>query len=157
MKHKKEEYRVGIGSSLVLMILVVLAMTALGLLALGSARQTEAQTARNLEASLSYYEAAARVQSALADIDGIIVEHELSASDAPLDESLFAGIAAEGVEWSRQGDALGFTINEDAGAGRTLVVKGDIPGEGGERFRLYSHTLIAAINDDDDDFLLIGE
>ena len=47
MKKQDSQQRVGIGVSSVLMILVVLAMTALSLLALGSARSNESMTSRN--------------------------------------------------------------------------------------------------------------
>lgn len=70
MSSMKADYRVGVGASSVLMILVALAMAALGLLAFGSARMTETLTRRNVDVSAAYYEAAAKVQEKLCEIDG---------------------------------------------------------------------------------------
>lgn len=153
MKERKTDYRVGIGSSSVLMILVVLTMTALGLLALGSARQTEKQTRRNLEASLGYYEAAARVQRALADIDDAIAEY----GETGATEQQYAERTPESVEWSQDNGTLAFTITEDAGDGRTLVAEGETGAEGDGRYVLKSHTLISSYVEDTQDLRLIGE
>ena len=49
MKKQENQQRVGVGISSVLMILVVLAMTALSLLAFGSARSNDSMTRRNAD------------------------------------------------------------------------------------------------------------
>ncbi len=157
MKHRKLEHRVGIGSSLVLMILVVLAMTALGLLALGSARQTEAQTQRNLSASVDYYAAAAQAQAELADLDSAAAELLSSGASLPFEPDMFEGKVNERIEWTQNGDVLCFTLKEDAGAGRVLIIKGEVPGKDGARYILTSHALSASTLDEDNDLQLIGE
>lgn len=157
MKSDKSRPRAGVGSSSMLMILVALAMTALGLLALGSARQTEAHTARNLQASLGYAQAAARVQQRLADIDEAAAEYAelmLVAADAI---EWFEARAIEGVEWSLEGEGVSFVITEEAGDGRAIVATGKLLSGGKARYRLTSHAMTVQQNEPERSILLMGE
>lgn len=150
----KSEYRVGIGASSVLMILVVLAMTALGLLSLGSARQTEAQTERNLQTTVAYYEAAARIQQKLLLI-GEAAREYAAQEGAP--DSWFDTHAIDGVQWTQSDATVGFMLSEPMDDEHVIAARGVLGG--GARPTLTQHTLISTkpLGDDAGELELLGE
>lgn len=156
MNRAKADYRVGVGASSILMILVVLAMAALGLLTFGSARDTEALTGRNVNLTVAYYEAAARVQQKLAMIDEAVLKYRLEGGAEP-DETQFEGVAG-GVEWYTEGASLCFLIRQDAGAQRELTVRGKVLMTGDARYELSEHTLGSSAPSDSETMItLMGE
>ena len=81
MKKQDSQQRVGVGVSSVLMILVVLAMTALSLLAFGSARSNESMTRRNADVGTAYYVAADQAQRTLAEVDALLLTGQQQGAD----------------------------------------------------------------------------
>lgn len=72
MSKPKTEYRVGVGASSILMILVVLALTALSLLSFSGARHAEVMAKRNVDMVTAYYAATAEAQEKLAVLDSML-------------------------------------------------------------------------------------
>lgn len=144
MKARKQqtEYRVGVGASSVLLILVVLAMAALALLSFGSARNTEALTNRNIEMTQAFYEASAEVQRRLAAIDQAVLEYREQSSDVQMDENWFSAYGTQ-AEWQQADDGMHFTIIVPAGAQRVVRATGTAFPTGDERYTLLSHTLFS--------------
>lgn len=156
MKRKKAEHRVGIGASSVLMILVVLALATLSLLAFGSAKSTEALTRRNVEMACAYYEAAARTQEKLMQIDQAVLDYRRQGTGA-LDAAWFDAypIAAQ---WDETEDGLCFTLLTEAGEGRVLCAAGVVHEQGTARYTLNKHVLISDASEDTERYLnLIGQ
>lgn len=155
MNRDKSEYRVGVGASSVLMILVVLALTALSLLALSSARNTEALAKRNQQMVTDSYEAAADAQLRLMEADQWL----LAAREASADEAAFAQALADTLP-------AGFTLAEgrfsfqtDAGDGRHIAVSATITpyGQAGPRYAVTQHRTVGAPERDEPYYTLIGE
>ena len=151
----KSDYRMGMGASSVLMILVVLAMTALGLLSLGSARQTEAQTKRNLQTTLHYYEAAADVQKALAELDEAL--YELQADGESLDTATLATRMPHTTFRTEADGSMTFELLMPAGDEHQLVVRGDILAANGARYAVNEHALVSTYVAPEQTLTLIGE
>lgn len=137
MTQKKQEYRVGVGASSLLMILVVLCLATLAILSYLSAATDEKFTLREVEMAEGAYAAEARAQEALAALDGLLLDETNGADAEALSEALSgAGFDAE----AEAGDAL--RLSFDAGADRALVVRVRVrpeAGEGGARFQLLEH------------------
>ena len=154
MSREKGEYRVGVGASSVLMILVVLALTALSLLALGSARNTEALTRRGQQMVVSYYEAAADAQLRLMAADQWLLTARKSAVDEAGYRQALAETLPEGFALTEEGFA--FTL--DAGNGRRLAVEARITplAESGARYVVTRHQSLGTPNDDAPYYDLIG-
>ncbi|MEG1570150.1 MAG: hypothetical protein RSC40_08170 [Clostridia bacterium] len=142
MSKAKTEYRIGTGSSSVLMILVVMAMAALSLLAFGSARNTKALTERNVQMSVAYYEAAARIQEKLALIDETLFEYaEKNAGNLP-DLVWLTEQKVANAEWTAQDEMLFFTLTEDTGEEHAVVASGKLGKAGEKRYELLEHKLV---------------
>ena len=135
---QKTEYRVGVGASSILMILVVLSLTALSLLSLSSARNNQALSDRNLSMTVQYYEAAAAAQRKLAAMDAILAQHAGAAFTLA---DWQAVLEAEGLTDVRLTDSLDFAFTVDAGAGRTLAVEGTLTPDALPRYHLTCHEL----------------
>lgn len=137
MKKQDSQQRVGVGVSSVLMILVVLAMTALSLLALGSARSNQSMTQRNATVGSAYYVAADRVQKTLAEVDAVLLEGRENAADLFWYE--LQGL--ENVTWEEDEDGITFRFSEDTGEGHAISVCGRVL-DGDERYQLIEHRLV---------------
>lgn len=135
---QKTEYRVGVGASSILMILVVLSLTALSLLSLSSARNNQALSERNLGMTVQYYEAAANAQRKLAAMDAALEKHAGTLFSRAAWQSIFD---AEGLTDVSLTDELTFAFTVDAGAGRTLAVEGTLTPNTQPRYRLTCHEL----------------
>lgn len=96
----RQEYRVGTGASLMLMIVVVLMLAVLGMLAFSSAQAGRRQIDRNVRSVTAYYEADARAERALAQLDALGEE----AADV---------LAADGIALAREGDAWTYAVRVD--------------------------------------------
>ena len=70
MKHR--EYRIGPGAASLLLVVVVVSMSALGLLALINARGDQKLTERGVQFAQAEYEASARAERRLAELDGVL-------------------------------------------------------------------------------------
>lgn len=157
-KKSKGEYRVGVGASSVLMILVVLAMTALGLLSLGSARQTEAQTKRNLQTTIDYYTAADSAQAAIARIDGAAADYAAQGGGEPFDRLWFSAYDIDARFTDEQDGVVGFTLTLPAGDEHELTVKGTVSPTGSPRVNVSVHALATIYTPPQGDgLLLMGE
>lgn len=153
MKKQDSQQRVGIGVSSVLMILVVLAMTALSLLALGSSRSNESMTTRNADVGASYYVAADQVQRKLAQIDEVL----LAGRQENADMAWYQTQAPEGVEWEETDEGLTFTFTTDAGNDLAIYVSALVT-DGPQRYLLREHRIIdTASYGFDDYFVLMGD
>lgn len=133
MRKPRTELRLGIGASSLLMILVVLALTALAMLSLGGARNTEALTARGVDMTVGYYEAAARAQERLAALHAWLIAQE--DNDVPPPDAL-------GVTLTRDGGRVIFAFREDAGYERAIAVEGVYDPGASPSLRLTRHALI---------------
>lgn len=158
MNRNRPDYRVGVGASSVLMILVVLAMAALSLLAFGSARDTEALTLRNVEMSAAYYEAAAGVQRKLALIDEAVLEYRQSHPGEELDPDWFSALGLQGVEWRAEDGGLSFSITAAAGGSRAISAQGQALTGDGPRYKLTGHAAYdAGAREEPQTLTLMGE
>ena len=139
----KTEYRVGVGASSILMVLVVLALTAVSLLSFQSARNADVLTKRNLQMTLAYYQASAKAQEKLAGMDALLAEI-LEDSGIPTEEDL-AGHAEqlemEEFEVWLEGEGMTFSFVEDAGYQRRLEVGGILAEDDGMRFQITKYML----------------
>lgn len=134
----KQDYRIGIGASSILLILVVLALAALSLLSLGSAKNNAALTERNLNMTLSYYQAAAKAQRTLAMMDSLVSDRSVQNLTAEEWTTLFSAHGLNGITVS---DGMAFSFSIDAGAERILVVEGKFSPQGTPRLTLTRHEL----------------
>ncbi|MEA4999990.1 MAG: hypothetical protein VB087_11435 [Candidatus Limiplasma sp.] len=140
----KAEYRVGVGASSILMILVVLSLAALSLLSLQAARTNAALTERNLRMTLAYYDAAAEVQRTLAAMDQRRSELDLT---SPEGIAAFRTFMMSCALPATLRDDLSFTLLADADADREIVTEGVVtPGESGS-IALTRHTLRSTLTD----------
>lgn len=156
MKREKADYRVGIGASSILMILVVLALATLSLLAFGSARNTEALTRRNVEMTCAYYEAEARSQEQLMRIDQAVLDF-CQREDGVLEPAWFDQYEIP-AQWEKTEDGLRFTLTTDAGDGRLLRTVGLVHAEADKRYTLERHVLVSDDMDEMQPYLnLIGQ
>lgn len=156
MNREKSEYRVGVGASSVLMILVVLALTALSLLALSSARDTEALSRRNQSMVVDYYEAAADAQLRLMEADQWLAAARAAADGGVDFEQALADALPEGFSLTD----YGFAFQQSAGDDRVILVEADIapPGQPGPRYTVTRHQSIGtAPFASENEFTLIGE
>lgn len=69
MNTSKQEYRMGVGASSILMIFVLLSLTTLGVLSFASARADWTLTMRRQEQVQTYYGSSAEAQRRIAEID----------------------------------------------------------------------------------------
>ncbi len=132
------EYSIGIGASSILLILVVIALAALSLTALGSARNNAALSDRNLEMTLAYYTAAAQAQRTLAAMDAVIAEYAIASTDVDALRTLFA---FHGLSDVNVYSNYTFTFFINAGAQRILEVGGILSPGQETRYTLTRHTL----------------
>jgi len=155
VKKQDSQQRVGVGVSSVLMILVVLAMTALSLLAFGSARSNESMTRRNADVGISYYVAADQVQRTLAQVDEKLLLGQQQAADL----AWYEAEAPEGVTFEETEEGLTFSFTTDIGNDLGIYVLG-VAAEGAERYRVVEHRVVENIDygfDGGDYIMLMGE
>ena len=153
MKKQDSQQRVGVGVSSVLMILVVLAMTALSLLAFGSARSNESMTRRNADVGASYYVAADQAQRKLAQIDELLLKAQQESADL----AWFEEHASEDVTFEEGEEGISFSFTTDAGNELALFVRGIVT-DGPQRYLLAEHRIIDNSSTMGDDyFVLMGD
>lgn len=138
---QKPEYRVGMGASSIMMILVTLALAALSLLSFYVARSSAALSQRNRDMVVSYYRAAAEVQRTLAELDEAFTPEAL-AWRAALDRIDSAPPQVERRLVLLDGGS--FRITVDAGGGRELAVEGTLNPATESGVTLKRHQLISA-------------
>ena len=156
----KTEYRVGVGASSILMVLVVLALTAVSLLSFQSARNADVLTKRNLQMTLAYYQASATAQEKLAGMDNLLAKLQKD-NGVPTEESLASlaeQLEMEEFEVWLEGEEVAFSFVEDAGYQRRLEIKGVVPTNGADRYQVTKYMLTSDPEEDDGDlqFQLIG-
>lgn len=155
----KSEYRIGVGASSIVMMLVVLSLTAMCLLAFSSARNTKTLISRAQSMSVEYYRAADEAQRRFAALDQKLLELR---EKPDIDDKAFkkALRSLEGYEIAFN-DAITFSFELDAGEERYLLVEGTISDltASGERCRITKHTLVdAGSGFETDEYLdLIGD
>lgn len=153
MKKQENQQRVGVGISSVLMILVVLAMTALSLLAFGSARSNESMTQRNASIATSYYTAADQVQQKLAQIDAVLLKGQAEAADILWYEEN----SPEGVSWEEAMEGIIFSFSVETDYQQAVSLQGLVT-EGPQRYRIIAHQVVDSREMlDDNYFLLMGD
>ena len=147
-KRVQTEFRVGVGASSILMVLVVLALTAVSLLSFQSALNAEALTNRNLQMTTAYYEASARVQRKLAGLDTVlaVVKAKSIADTESLATLLLPLGLAELNVWEADGGQLAFSFAEDAENDRKIEVQGFLALTGSEevRYTIARYQLVSA-------------
>ena len=133
---KRRGVTIGPGAPSLLLVVVVIAMSVLGLLALMSARSDAQLTRRSLEYTVAEYERAAQAERSLAQLDGVLAacageEDYLAAVSRRLPE----GMTLDGrvVRWTESGDT-----------GRSLCCAVELQEDGAKtRFRWLEHQFIA--------------
>ena len=133
---KRRGVTIGPGAPSLLLVVVVIAMSVLGLLALMSARSDAQLTRRSLEYTVAEYERAAQAERSLAQMDGVLAacageEDYLAAVSRQLPE----GMTLDGrvVRWTESGDT-----------GRSLCCAVELQEDGAKtRFRWVEHQFIA--------------
>ena len=138
MNRPRQEYRVGIGASSMLTILVALCVATLALLALSGARGDAALTGRAVEMTSGYYEASDEAQRILARIDSAVRDAASNAGSPQDFEDRIANLSVEGVSLVYEAGFLSFDI--DAGGGRKLSVAVR-PQQTGERCPIVRYKL----------------
>jgi len=141
MEHR--DYHIGPGAVSLLLVIVVVGMSILGLLAMISARGDFKLTERSIGFVVSEYAAAAEAEARLAELDGILSEASVSASD---DEylKLVSEMLPEGMTLEER--TVSWCVESDGG--RDLVCEVEIlPLGADERYRWVSHIFEAASND----------
>ena len=129
MKKQDSQQRVGVGISSVLMILVVLAMTALSLLAFGSARSNESMTQRNVDVASGYYRLSAEVQERLAQLD-----EQLAANQGD-----YSAVTVDGVQFSsEEGKDPSFLLTVREGE-KSIVAEGILTPDQPLRYRVLAY------------------
>ena len=135
-------FRIGPGMASLLMILVTLLMAALAILAMAGAQTDATLSRRNLDTTQGYYEAAAQVQRALAEIDGWLLDaRKAAAGDADVYEQRVRAIQADlPVELAEDVDGqvlrVAVPMREDFYLEALLRVPPQLTGP---RFELLSH------------------
>lgn len=153
MKKQDSQQRVGVGISSVLMILVVLAMTALSLLAFGSARSNESMTQRNADISSSYYVAADQAQRKLAEIDALLLKGQTEAANI----LWYEANGPADVTWEEAMEGLTFSFSVDTDYQQAVYVQGLVT-EGPQRYRITAHQVVdASVELEEDYFMLMGD
>ena len=153
MKKQDSQQRVGVGISSVLMILVVLAMTALSLLAFGSARSNESMTQRNADISSSYYVAADQAQRKLAEIDALLLKGQAEAADI----LWYEDNSPADVTWEEAMEGLTFSFSVDTDYQQAVYVQGLVT-EGPQRYRITAHQVVdASVEQEENYFMLMGD
>lgn len=118
---QKPEYRVGMGASSIMMILVTLALAALSLLSFYVARSGAALSRRNRDMAVRYYTAAAEVQRTLAELDASFTPEAIAWREALNKLEPSVPLADRKLVLL---DGGGFSITVDAGGGRELQAEG---------------------------------
>lgn len=153
MKKQDTQQRVGVGVSSVLMILVVLAMTALSLLAFGSARSNESMTRRNADIGASYYLAADQAQRKLAEIDAVLLKGQAEAADI----LWYEDNSPEGVTWEESMEGITFSFSVETDYQQAVTMQGLVT-EGPQRYCIIAHQVMDnAAEMEEDYFLLMGD
>ncbi len=147
MKKQDSQQRVGVGVSSVLMILVVLAMTALSLLAFGSARSNESMTRRNADVGTAYYVAADQAQRTLAEVDALLLTGRQQGADL----AWYEQEAPENITFEEGEEGICFSFTIDAGNDLAILVRGLLT-EGPQRYRLLEHRVF-----DNSDYGFFGD
>lgn len=150
MKKQDSQQRVGVGVSSVLMILVVLAMTALSLLAFGSARSNESMTRRNAEIGSSYYVAADQVQRKLAKADAVLLAGKAEEADL----SWYATNSPEGVSFEETEEGLSFSFSVETEYNQAIFVRALVT-DGAQRYCITEHRVVDSRNGTEDEYLVL--
>lgn len=156
---EKQENRVGVGASSILMIVVVLALTAMSLLAFSSVRRTETLEKRNQAMALGYYAATAEAQTKLAALDQKLYDLRRQ-TDMTADGYADAVLAMADYGITESTDGFTFAFAVDAQDGRELCVSGCIAAWNatGERYYLTQHELVGYASDSGSTYYnLIGD
>lgn len=74
--NKRNELKIGIGASSILMIILTLVLTAFGVLSLVSARADQKLTEKTKNMMADYYAADEKVEELLASIDAVLIKRE---------------------------------------------------------------------------------
>lgn len=131
-------YRIGPGASSLLLILLTLALTALGMLALLSARADHALSVRARDLTQAYYGAKALSQERLAELDALLAGAEASGAGG-----YFVKIEQTLPDWAEMGDRT-ITFSQGAGGERAIRVTIALsdPGADGARYEIVECALI---------------
>lgn len=156
----KSEFRVGVGASSILMVLVVVAMTAVALLSFSGARNAEVLAKRSVEMSSAYYQGAADVQLQLAILDEMLSRYDiaLTPNEADALSKQLVEMGLQNFSFRLQGKDIVFSFGVDAKHEREIQVEGRVLTEGSPRYQLTRHELVSLETEDGGQyFTLMGE
>ena len=137
--NRKTDYRVGVGASSILMVLVVLALAAMSLLSLSAARNSVALGDRTLDMTTNYYQAVSEAQRMLAAMDASLADHAIDNPDAATWQAL---LQAHGIPDITVAADLSYSFSVNAGAQRMLEVGGRLTPTQPQRYTLTRHQLV---------------
>lgn len=135
----QQEYRVGVGASSILMIFIVLCLTTLGVLSFASARANLTLTNRRQVKVEGYYEALAKSQGMIADIDNALY---VAAQDADTYEEQVLALESLDEHIAVSSD-LAISIRLPVGENQELRIELQANGpEDAQRYTIVEHYLI---------------
>lgn len=119
----RQEYRMGVGATSMLMIFVMLALTTLSVLSLSSAKSDLSMTRRNVELLTAYYDAAADAQDVIAQVDEKLqaLHDDASTAEKYEQDVREMQIPGEFLHYISTDTSVQFSL--DAGGGRALEVE----------------------------------
>lgn len=131
--------RAGMGASSLLLILVVICLTTLGVLSLAGAVADLRLGENTANTAHAYYEASAKAQGKIAEIDAKLAEIKRNAGNSAEYEANKTEIGLENVET----DQSFCSFREPLDDGRSLLVRlALLPYESAERYKVETYRII---------------
>lgn len=128
---KKTQMGLGVGASSILLIFVLLCLTTFATLSLVSAQADARLSEKSAETVRAYYEADARAEELLAEIDETLRSVPAGEDYLPACAGLLSGL--DGVSASQDGEGLTVSYSVAAGENQQLRVTLTVPPSGGYR------------------------
>lgn len=128
---KKTQMGLGVGASSILLIFVLLCLTTFATLSLVSAQADARLSGKTAESVSAYYEADARAEELLAEIDGAL--QSVPVGEGYLQACVGLLAALDGVDVSQDEDGLSVSYQVAAGENQQLQVTLEVPASGGYR------------------------
>lgn len=135
----KSEYRMGIGTSSILMIFVVLCLTTLGVLSFASARNNLTLSQKRQTQVESYYAASAEAERILSQIDTILIETRKDTGNFA--QNVYARLTKDGRFWVTEDLCVTFYVEINNVQLLQVIVSVEEP-ISAKRYTLLEHSVI---------------